>query len=52
MTLTGEQRLKLVVAWIKRGGKDYMDKEVFIKKVCEAKGLVYEEPKKVDKRFN
>lgn len=42
--LTGEQRLKLVVAWIKRGGKSYMDKEEYIKKVCKLKGIEYVKP--------
>lgn len=40
-SLTGEIRSKLVVQWVKRGGASYMDKEAFIKKVCEAKGIDY-----------
>lgn len=40
-SLTGEIRSKLVVQWVKRGGASYMDKEDFIKKVCEAKGIDY-----------
>lgn len=44
MALTGKQRLELVVIWIKRGGKEYMDKEEFIKQVCKVKGIEYIEP--------
>lgn len=44
MKLTGEQRIKLIVQWIKRGGASYMDKETFVKKVCEAKGIEYVPP--------
>lgn len=40
-SLTGEIRSKIVVQWVKRGGSSYMDKEAFIKKVCEAKGIDY-----------
>lgn len=47
MKLTGEQRLAIVIAWIKRG-KD-MDKEIFIKKVCDLKGIEYVPPTKVDR---
>lgn len=40
--LTKVQRLQIVVAWIKAGGKDNMPKETFIKRICEAKGIEYE----------
>lgn len=40
--LTPEIRLKIVIEWIKRGGKNYMNKEDFIKKVCQLKGIKYE----------
>jgi len=42
MELTKVQRLQIVVEWIRRGGQDYMEKETFIKKVCELKGIAYE----------
>lgn len=42
--LNGEMRVKIIVQWIQRGGKAYMDKETFVKKVCEAKGIEYVEP--------
>ena len=40
--LTGKQRLQLVMLWIKKGREG--DREQFIKKVCEAKGLIYTPP--------
>lgn len=43
--LTGEQRVQIVVAWIKRGRT--MPKEEFVKKVCELKGIEYAAPVKV-----
>lgn len=45
--LTGEQRLQIVIAWIKRG-RD-IPKEQYIKKVCELKGIEYVAPKKVNR---
>ena len=42
MNITKVQRLQIIVAWIKAGGQDYMEKEAFIKKVCELKGIAYE----------
>ena len=48
-TLTGEQRIHVIVAWIKKGGKTYMDKETFVKKVCLAKDIEYVAPTKVDR---
>lgn len=45
--LTGEQRLQITILWIKRG-KD-MDREAFIKKVCELKNIEYVPPIKVDR---
>lgn len=47
MKLTGLQRIKLTLEWVKRGKTEYMDKEKFIKAVCEAKGIEYSEPIKV-----
>lgn len=47
MTLTGIQRIQLTLAWIKRG-KD-MPREQYIKRVCEAKNIVYVKPLKVDR---
>ena len=41
MELTNVQRLQIIVEWIKRGGKDYMDKDEFIAKVCALKGIDY-----------
>lgn len=45
--LTGHQRFQLVHQWIKRGKEG--DKEDFIKKVCEAKGIEYTAPVKVQR---
>lgn len=50
MKLTGEQRLQIIVQWIKRGGKQYMDKEAFVKKVCEAKGIEYVAPPEIERK--
>ncbi len=41
-SLSGKQRLQLVVLWIKHGREG--DKEEFIKKVCKAKGIEYTPP--------
>lgn len=49
MSLTGYQRLQIVLQWIKRGGKNYMDKEQFVKKVCETKGIRYTNPPKIER---
>lgn len=43
--LNGLYRFQIVRLWIKRGRQG--DKEDFIKKVCEAKGLEYVPPSKV-----
>lgn len=43
--LTGEQRLQIIVQWIKRGKE--MEKEAFVKKVCEAKNIEYVLPVKL-----
>lgn len=45
--ITGIQRAKLVIEWIKRGRES--DVESFIKRVCEAKGMVYVPPIKAQR---
>lgn len=45
--LTGKQRFQLVMMWIKRGREG--DKEKFIKKICEAKGIEYAPPPKIER---
>lgn len=42
MKLTGIQRFQLTLVWLKKGREG--DKEEFIKKVCEAKGIEYTPP--------
>lgn len=42
--LTSKQRIQIVVQWIRRGGKDYMEKEAFIEKVCKAMNIEYVAP--------
>jgi hypothetical protein len=47
MKLTGQQRLQITLVWIKQGKP--MPLQDFIKKVCEAKGLEYTEPPKIER---
>lgn len=42
--LTGANRARLRIEWIKRGKEG--DFEEFVKKVCDAKGIKYKPPKK------
>lgn len=46
-SLTGPQRLQLTIEWIKRGKQG--DREKFIKRVCEIKGIVYVPPPKLER---
>jgi hypothetical protein len=46
--LTGLQRAILTKLWIQRGKEG--DKEVFIKRVCEAKGITYTPPISINRR--
>ena len=45
--LTGSQRLQLTKEWIKRGKQG--DREKWIKRVCEIKGIVYVPPPKLER---
>lgn len=50
MKLTGQQRLQLVMLWIKKGREG--DKEEYIKAVCKLKGLEYTPPPLKSERRN
>lgn len=48
MKLTGKQRVQLTLLWIQRGKQG--DREKFIKRVCEVKGIEYIAPIKVERK--
>lgn len=49
LTLTGFMRFQIIKEWHKRGSEG--NKEDFVKKVCDVKGIVYTPPIKVTREI-